>query len=415
MIHRIAILGGSSVYTPQFLQSLISHNLNVKEIMLYGREGDKLPTVTAFCQRLVHRSGFPIEIKSSTNLEEAVEGATYVLNHVRVGGLRARLRDEKLPVKQGMVGDESLGAGGFANAMRTLPVVFDFAKRIEAVNPDCTFINLTNPMGVVVEAMIRYSKLNVIGVCDLPGAYVKKVAQLLGCDCKQLIFDYIGLNHMGWIQNVRQNGSSLMGKVIDRIEASGDDAFDHQLIDLFRMVPTRTTSLYFHQDEILKRQKACSRFRAEILYEAEQQILKLYRDEHLCEIPDLTRERNTVWYEDTITPLIEALENDKPKSLILCVQNEGAIRDLPPDCSVEVPVEVSREGLKPRKVGDCPRFLKGLFEAVKQSDRLAVEAAYHKSYEFALQSLTIHPLVPSYEAAERYLEKIVKEENLDLH
>ncbi|MEX2016663.1 MAG: hypothetical protein WD873_08465, partial [Candidatus Hydrogenedentales bacterium] len=149
MIARIAILGGSSVYTPQFLQSLISHNLNVKEIVLYGREGEKLPIVTAFCQRLVHRSGFPIEVRASTSLEEAVAGAEYVLNHVRVGGLRARLRDEKLPIKQGMVGDENLGAGGFANAMRTLPVVFDFAKRIEAVNPECTFINLTNPMGVV--------------------------------------------------------------------------------------------------------------------------------------------------------------------------------------------------------------------------------------------------------------------------
>lgn len=415
MIDRIAIIGGSSVYIPEFILSVISHNLNVKEIVLMGQPGPKLPLVAGFCERLLKKSGFPTKIIATTNLEEAVDGAKYTLNHVRVGGMRARVRDEKIPPKVGMVGDESLGAGGFANAMRTLPVVLDIVKRIEKVNPDTTFINLTNPMGVIVEALIKHSSLKVIGVCDLPGTYAKKVANVLDRQVSDLKVDFIGLNHMGWIQDVRSNGKSCMIDVLDKLDEVKEDGFDLKLIDLFRMIPTRTTSLFFHTDQILKKQQACSRFRAEVLHEAEKQILKLYEDQHLNDVPDLTRERNAVWYEETILPLILALESDKKHNLILCVRNDGAIRDLPHDCSVEVPVGVSKKSIKPKRVGDCPHFLKGLFVAVKESDRLAVEAAFHRSYEYALQALTINPLVPSYEAAKRFLDRIMKDEHLELH
>jgi 6-phospho-beta-glucosidase len=181
------------------------------------------------------------------------------------------------------------------------------------------------------------------------------------------------------------------------------------------MIPIRTVGVYFNQAEILKKQHSCSRFRAEVLHEAEPQILKLYQNDHLCELPDLTRERNAIWYEETIIPLIEALESRGERNLILCVRNGDSIRDLPEDASVEIPVAVSKRGLAPHLVGDCPRFLKGLFTAVKESDRLAIEAARHKSYEYALQSLVINPLVPSLQSAKRFLDTIIKEEALELH
>jgi 6-phospho-beta-glucosidase len=412
VIDRIAILGGSSVYIPELIQSIISRNVNVKEIVLFGREGDKLPVVAEFCKRLIHQNGFPGTVVASTDLEESVTGAKYILNHVRVGGMKARLRDEKLPLKDGMIGDETLGAGGFANAMRTLPVVLDFVRRIEAVNPDCTFINLTNPMGIVMEALVSHSRLRCIGVCDLPGAYIKKVSSILHRDPSNLKVNYIGLNHMGWIQDVRCDGDSCFSSVLDRIEEHERDGFDYELIKLFRVIPTRPVSLFFHRDEILKKQTSCARYRAEDLFEAEQQILELYRDKRLCSIPSRTRERNTVWYEETIVPLIEALEQPKRKDLVLCVRNDGAIRDLPEDCSVEVPVTVSNKGLRPRRVGSTPHFLTGLFQAVKQSDRLTVEAVLHHSYEYALQALTIHPLVPSLASARRFLDRLIKNEKL---
>lgn len=415
MIDRITVLGGSSVYTPELVSSLISHNVNVKEIVLYGRPGRKLTLVTRFCRRLLDKSGFPATVTDSVNLDEAVSGAKYILNHIRVGGMAARLRDEKLPLQQGMVGHESLGAGGVANALRTLPVVFDLVARIEAVAPDAVFINLTNPVAIIMEALINYSNLNVVGACNGVGAYVKKIAQLIHHDPTDLAVDYIGLNQIGWIQDIKVHGRSCLGRVLERLEHYKEDGFDFDLIELFRMIPTHCVSLFFHRDVVLKAQQSCAGFPAEVLHEAEKEILRLYEDEHLSELPALTRARNAVLYEESIVPLILALESQTDRDAILCVRNDGAIRDLPDKCSVEVPVRVSKRGFTPQKVGSCPRFLKGMFVMVKESDRLAVEAVRHKSYEYALQSLTIHPLVPSYEAAKRFLDRVISEEGLELH
>ncbi len=181
------------------------------------------------------------------------------------------------------------------------------------------------------------------------------------------------------------------------------------------MIPTRNTGTYFHRAEILKKQKAASRFRAEVLHEAEKQILKLYEDKHLTEVPELTRERNAIWYDQTIVPLIAALESPKVHNIVVCMKNGKCIRDLPEDSSVELPASVSNKGITPRKVGNSPRFLKGLYLAAKDHDRLAVEAVRHKSYECALQALVINPFVPSYEAAKGFLERVLKEEKHELH
>ncbi len=415
MIERVTILGGSSVYTPEFILSAISHNLNIREFMLVGRQEEKLNTVAKFCQRLLSKSGFPATVLNTTDVAEGVKGAKYILNTIRVGGMAARVRDEKLPPKFGMVGDESLGAGGIANALRTLPVMLDIAKKVEKVNPEAIFINLTNPTGVVVEALCKHSKLKVFGVCDLPGTYVKKVASVLHCAPSDLSVDYVGLNHMGWIQDVKLENRSCMGSLLDKLDRLKEDGFDIDLVNLFRMIPTLTVSTYFNQDEILKKQKVCDIFRGEVLHEAEKRILKLYEDEHLSELPELTRERNAVWYEETIVPLIEAFEGATEKSNILCIRNDGAIRDLPDDCSVEIPVQVSKKQFKPRMVGNCPRFLKGLFSQIKESERLIIEAVCHRSYDNALQALVINPLVPSLQSARKFLDKVAKDENIELH
>jgi 6-phospho-beta-glucosidase len=415
MIERITILGGNSVYIPEFILSVIAHNLNVREIVLFARPGRKLDLVSAFCGRLVNRSGFPLTIRKSTDIAEAAADTKYVLNHIRVGGMQARMRDEMLPPKWDMIGDENLGAGGFANAMRTLPVVLGYAEQIREVNPDAVFINLTNPMGIVVEGMIRYSGLDTIGVCDLPGQYVRKLAGLLQVDAQQLKVDFVGLHRLGWIQDVRLDKRSRMSKVLELLENGHEDGFDHELIQLFRMIPTRITGAFFHRGEILKKQLSCSRFRSEVLHEAEQQILKLYENENLNEIPDLTRQRNALWYEESVIPLIEALESNRSVEQVLCVRNGGSIRDLPEDCSVEIPTGISRHGVKARKVGSLPGFLKGMFIAAKESDRLTVEAVKHKSREYALQALAINPFVPSFEVAKKFLDLVIKEEKLELH
>lgn len=415
MIDRITILGGSSVYIPEFILSVISHNLPVREIVLQGRPGRKLEVVRDFCGRLLDKAGFPIKLSAETDVAKAVTGARYVINHLRVGGMKARLRDEMLPPQFNLVGSEQLGAGAITNALRTLPVVLEYARIIESVNPQAILINMTNPSGIVVEALARLTKLTVVGACDLPRVYTRKVAAVLGQEPSALTVDYVGLYHLGWIQDVKVDGRSRMSQLLELLETRQEEDFDYDLIELFRMIPTHETGIYFHRAEVLKKQQNCARFRAEVLFEAEQQILRMYEDPHLCALPDLTRQRNAGWYEETIMPLIQGFESGDGVSAVVCVPNNGSVRDLPDESSVEIPALVSGKGLKPRKVGTLPRFLKGVFWSIKESDRLTIEAHLQKSFECAHQALAVNPFVDSVVRARKYLEKVTKLESFDLH
>lgn len=415
MIDRITILGGSSVYIPEFIVSMLAHRILLKELVLLGKPGEKLDIVGKFCQRLINKNGYDTKVIPETDPAAAITGANYIINQVRVGGMKARIRDEKAPTQFDMIGSESIGAGGVINLLRTLPVVFDFAQVINEVNPKALVINLTNPVGAVVEALFRYTKLKVVGVSDLPSIYSRKIAGLLGRDPSEIQINYVGIFDLGWIQDVKVDGVSRMNQVLGHIESSEDDDFDHEVIRLFRMIPTRTLGMYFHRYELLKEQQSCSRFRSEILFDAEKRILKMYEKPALNSVPDLTRQRNAHWFDYTVIPLLQQFESQEPSTAILCVENNGAITDLPEGCSVEVPVCITAKGIKPRKVGMLPHFLKGMFCALKESDRLAIEAVRHNSYENALQALAVNPFVPSLKRARNFLDRAIRQEQFNLH
>lgn len=414
MIDRITILGGSSVYIPEFIVSMLTHRILVKELVLLGKPGEKLDIVGKFCQRLINKNGYDTKVITETEPAAAVAGANYIINQVRVGGMKARIRDEKFPTQFDMVGNESVGAGGVINLLRTLPVVFEFAQIIQEVNPKAIVINLTNPVGAVVEALFRYTSLKVVGVSDLPSIYCRKIADLLGREPADIQVNYVGIYDLGWIQDVKVDGVSRMNQVLSHIESSEDDAYDHEVIRLFRMIPTRTLGMYFHRHELLREQQSCSRFRSEVLFDAEKRILKMYQKSTLNSVPDLTRQRNARWYDYTVIPLLQQFESQEPATNILCVENNGAITDLPEGCSVEVPVCITAKGIKARKVGMLPHFLKGMFCAMKESDRLAIEAVRHNSYDNALQALAVNPFVPSIKKARTFLDRAIRQEQFTL-
>ncbi|NLO34590.1 MAG: hypothetical protein GX117_14770 [Candidatus Hydrogenedentes bacterium] len=410
MIERITVLGGSSVYIPEFLTSLLSHRMLIKELVLLGLPGEKLPIVADFCRRIIAKHGYETKVIAETDPVAAISGAQYIVNQVRVGGLKARMRDEKTPPLFDMFGSENLGAGGVINLIRTLPVVMDFAQIIEATNPKATLINLTNPVGPIVEALFQNTKLKVVGINALPAIYSRKIAGLLNCAVDDLEVDYVGIYDLGWIQNIKIDGSSRMKQVLERIEASNDDAFDHDIIRLFRMIPIREMSVYFRRHELLKEQQSGSHFRSDILYDAEKRILKMYRKQDLNTVPELTRQRNALWYDYTLIPLLQKLESNKSTTAILCVANNGAITDLPKNCSVEIPVRLTSKGIKARKIGMLPHFLRGIYCAMKESDRLAIKAVRHCSYENALQALVVNPFVPSLKKAQDFLDRCIRQE-----
>ena len=181
------------------------------------------------------------------------------------------------------------------------------------------------------------------------------------------------------------------------------------------MIPTQHAGLYFHRNEALQYQQSCARFRSQLLHDAEKRILRLYSNPALNSVPDLTRQRNPLWYEYTLVPLLNALESAETTTMVLCFQNQGAITDLPNKCSVEAPVVINKKDFKVEKVGLLPRFLKGFYCSLKESDRLAIEAACHKSYERAYQALVVNPFVPSIDKAREYLDRVIRQDNLELH
>jgi len=414
LIHRITVLGGSSVYVPELVNAIIARNLPVEEIVLFGHPGRKLETVANFCRRLINRAGYPTVIIPETDIRRAVEGAKYIINQMRVGGMKARFRDESTPPQFDLLGSEQVGAGAVTNALRSLPVVLEYARVIEELAPNAIFVNMMSPVGVVVEALTRLTSLKVVGVCDLARKYCSRIALLLGIPPAELEVDYFGLYHFGWIQDVRHDGRSRMAQLLDAIEQSEDSSFDRDLVSLFRLIPTPEAAAYFRRGEILWSQKRNQRYRSEMLIEAESQILRIYEDSRVDMIPEATRQRNAIWYEESVLPLLESFEGHHDAKPILCVSNKGAILDLPEESCVEIPVTISQGAVTSRKIGALPRFLRGMFCLMKESDRLVIEAVRHASFELALQALAVNPFVDSLASARKYLEKVVRAENLNL-
>ncbi|MGC9053946.1 MAG: hypothetical protein ACP5KS_08690 [Candidatus Hydrogenedens sp.] len=293
MITRLAVLGGSSVYIPVFLSALMQNNVRLKEIILIGKNPEKLNIVASFCKRMIDNIGYPIRIKETTSIETGIEGAHIILSHIRVGGFLARIDYEKRPVNYDLIGDESFGAGSFLNAFYTIPVMLEIGKKISSINPSAYIINMTNPMGLVVETLTRFAGLKqVIGICESSTSDKKIISQLFNVSEKHIRIQYIGLYHLGAICDVYLRNKSIMMELIDKLEKENIPSFDNQLISSFNIIPSRALNIFLRKSDYLKEQKKKSQFRSEMLYEHESKILNIYKNPEIATIPDVVYERN---------------------------------------------------------------------------------------------------------------------------
>lgn len=416
VISRLTILGGSSVYIPVLVSALMHRNVKVREIVLVGRNEEKLEIVTRFCNRLVERVGYPLKINSTTSIEDGIIDASIVLNHIRVGGLLTRISHERLPLKYGMIGDESFGAGSFSNACCTIPVVVNIGKIVKSVNPDVFLINMTNPMGLVVEALTKYTGLeNVIGISENIPFYRRMIAELLRVDDSQISVQYIGLYHIGLVCDVLVKGKSRIAEVADKVNGSSYELseVEKEVIRHFHIIPSRALRIYFDREHYLDEQKKSTSLRSEILYERESKILSLYKQDTVDTIPSIVYERNPFWYDEIIVPLMMLLFSYTPGEKIVCVPNKGFLSDFPYGASIEVPCRISKDGYECSFKSRVPDFLRGLIISAKESDSLMVEAIMNSSYRTALKALAINPFVNSLSKARAFLDECLKERNLN--
>ena len=413
---KICVIGGGSTYTPELIEGLIGRQaeLGLATVTLIDIDEDRLRVVGGFAKRMIRAAGSPIELVLSTERKEALEGADYVISQIRVGGNAQRIVDEKIPLRFGIVGQETTGPGGLAKALRTIPVMLSIAADMERLSPQAWLINFTNPSGLITEALLKHSKAQVIGLCNLPINMIHAVAGYLGVSPQRVSLDYVGLNHLSWVKGVYLNGQEVSEVVLTKVmeearqAAEGHSPFSPELLEALGMLPCYYLRYYYHHDEVLKEQKRAGKSRGEEVQGIEERLLAMYADPHLISKPKELEKRGGALYSTAAVSLIAAIVGNKNEVHIVNSRNRGAIADLPEDSVVEVPCLVGAAGATPLTVGYLPVAIRGLIQAVKAYEEITIEAAVTGDRRTALQALLNHPLVPSFEVANALLNAILE-------
>ncbi|MGJ7910157.1 6-phospho-beta-glucosidase [Neobacillus sp. LXY-1] len=422
---KIATIGGGSSYTPELIEGFIKRysELPVSEIWLVdveqGRE--KLEIVGNLAKRMVKKAGVPIEIHLTLNRREALKNADFVTTQFRVGLLDARAKDERIPLKYGVLGQETNGPGGLFKALRTIPIVLEICREMEELCPDAWLINFTNPAGMVTEAVLRYSNIKkVVGLCNVPIGMEMGAADLLNVEPERVRINFAGLNHMVYGLDVFVDGISVKDKLIDllsdpentvtmkNIHAMGWEPGFLKALNLF---PCPYHNYYYKTKDMVDEELKAAEgggTRAEVVKKLEGDLFELYRDPNLDIKPPQLEQRGGAYYSDAACRLIHSIYTDKRDIQPVNTRNNGAIAGIPHDSAVEISCVITKDGPKPIAVGELPIPIRGLIQTIKSFERVTIDAAVTGDYNTALLALTINPLVGSDRIARQILDEMLE-------
>ncbi|WP_025852069.1 6-phospho-beta-glucosidase [Paenibacillus ehimensis] len=418
---KVVVIGGGSSYTPELIEGFIVHHdrFPVTDLWLVDiPEGEhKLRIVGQLAQHMVEKSKLPIAVRLTTNRREALAGADFVTTQLRVGLLEARIRDETIPLRYGMIGQETTGPGGMMKALRTIPVLLDIAKDMEELCPDAWMLNFTNPAGMVTEAILNHSKIRAVGICNSPIGVYKWLAGLYEVPMERIYAEFVGLNHLHWVTQVRIDGESKLEELLanrDGYSAKNVPQYEWNasFIRSLGAIPTYYLKYFYLTEEMLADQVESSAregTRAEVVKRLEDELFELYKDPELAEKPKQLEKRGGAYYSEAAVKLMTSLYNDTRDIQTLNVRNQGILDFLPADACIEVNCVVTKQGPIPLPVSLVPEAAKGLIHAVKTYERLAIAAAVSGDRGLALQALAHHPLVTSVNKAEPMLEEMLEQ------
>ena len=413
---KISVLGGSGVYTPGLILSLIDNIKNLPRInlVLCGRTQEKLDKIFDVSNSITKKFADRINIVATTNFESGIEGSDIIINQIRVGGFAARQKDEEFAREIGIVEEETMGIIGLANALRTVPVVLKYASLAEKYAPDAYFLNFTNPASMVIRALNIRTKLKIFGVCDLPEVITHRISAILNISRENLYFKYVGLNHLGWVIDVLKNGDSLMRSVIEKADRFEDLGIKEDIIKFSGAVPVPFLKFYYSPDEQTKKSKKRELTRGKELLLLEEELIKSYSDDEVKNDPEtikslLFNKRKPVWYEYSVVPSIVSLFGNRKSTHIIMHKNDGVLDSLENDDIIEANAYIDENGIKMIKDGELPAIGKGLVKSVAAYERFCVEAIFDPTDNNLLKALMAHPLVPSYSVAKRSLTYLRKQ------
>jgi 6-phospho-beta-glucosidase len=408
---KIAVIGAGSTYTPELVEGIgrRAELLGVDELALHDIDLERLRVVGGLGARMLDKVGFPGRLTLTDRREEAIGGAGFVLVQLRVGGMAARLRDETIPPRFGCLGQETTGPGGFAKALRTVPVVLEIADDMSRLGADGAWLlDFTNPSGLVTQALADHGH-RAIGLCNIPIGFQRELAGQLGVEPEHVQLEHVGLNHLSWERAVMVDGEDRLPGLVEAfadqlgelVEMPGD------LVRLLGALPSYYLRYFYFPRETVAEQ-ARQTPRAQEVMEIEAELLEMYADPALDTKPKLLEQRGGAFYSEAAAMLVESLELDRGDVQVVNVRNAGAIPNLDADAVVEVPCRITAAGAAPLPQRPLPPEMLGLVEQVKAYERLTVEAAMRGDRAAALKALMANPLVPGYEVAGPLLDAILE-------
>jgi 6-phospho-beta-glucosidase len=444
---KVACIGGGGVRTPLVVFGIneCARNLDVDEIALYDPDLERVHTMAALGRAVVERESGSLRVREASTLEDAVEGADFVLSSIRVGGIVARTRDERAAIQHGYPGQETTGPAGMAMALRTVPVAIEQARTVHRLAPHSWLINFTNPAGLITQAILQHTGARAVGICDTPSEMLHRITQTLSADPSEVRCEYIGLNHLGWVRKIELRGEDVTDRVLadNRILTQLYPApmFDHELIRSLRLIPTEYLYFYYSRSRALANQRArCSTRGTEVGRLNEQLFRRLgsllasgnargalgaytdylnTRSGTYMQLESSSEDslrtdisggedpfRAANGYHRIALDVMKALGGHESRRLIVNVLNRGSIQEIDNDDVVEVPCSISNGNIEPERCGSLPAAVRGLVLAVKEYERATIEAAMTGSPQIARKAMLLYPAIGEWEPSEALLRDL---------
>lgn len=442
---KITILGGAGTRVPLLTNGLLRfhEDLQTGQLALWDINWDRREVIARISKAMCGRFGIDLDVACPSTLEESLEDADFVISSIRVGGMSGRISDETVALEHDTVGQETVGAGGFCLALRTIPVVVDYVRRVSELAPRAWMLNFTNPVGILSQALIAAGVGDrVIGICDTPREQFETIARVLGEDLEDVFFDYFGLNHLGWIKGVKVKGRDRMTELLSSTEKLRElyrvPFFETEFLQQLKLFPTEYLYFYYRPEHALEQTRKSGKTRGQLIVQLESgmmdavarldepdQVIDAYEDYlarrnasymavetggDLENDVELNRAREELYqhaagYERIAIDVMRAIRLNRPRVMPVDVANQGAIDEMDESDAVEVLCAIDANGAHPLAVDHVPPQVRELLLRVKRYERMTVRAALQKSAALAEQALAENPLIKDLQQARDLLDE----------
>jgi 6-phospho-beta-glucosidase len=409
---RLVYIGGGSTRAPGTVAAIVERGAAFagSEVVLVDLDPERLDVVRRLLERMAAARGADLRVRTTADRSAALEDADVVLTSFRPGGFEARTLDEAIPLRHGVIGQETQGPGGFFMALRTITVMREIVEEMERRCPDAWLVNYTNPVNLVSEAVTHHSDIRCVSLCEGPLTFPADLARTAGLDPSRLDATLVGLNHTGWSVRHAYDGADAMPLIEAADAARSGDATprsrDEQMLHLaatMGAIPSAYLYYYYFREHALEAARRAGRTRAQEIQAEVDDYWAHYREQAELAEPrlDPARSRGGILELELAIDVIDALVNDRGTTWPVNVPNRtGALSGFPGDLVVEVPARVSAAGIEPIPVEPLPRHVRGLIESLGEYQAVAAEAAWSGSRRDGVRALAAHPLVGSLPLAE---------------